>query len=247
MFKNLFKNKIILSICLIVFSIIILIFILFISSDSSLSKKEKKEKEKKFKEFNNSEILFSIDNFIKDNNEFIEYKKNDNKILKKEDDEIIQYIPTEKPDCANYVYKLNNGYIFTCDADKSENYYTENLSSDFYQLNIDKKYLENYKYLQLLTINIENSKKKKKYEFDGVSYITSVSYSEMVIYKEFMDNKYIFYKKIDLKELVAKEKNIRSWYDQVNEIIFITTSFEKYSLAFELQSDLSVKAIYLKQ
>lgn len=266
-FNKLLEKKTIIIGILTAIPVIIFIFSLFTTAPETMTKEEKKKQEESKKAYEIARPFLDADDFLnfekndgstsgntnkeltKEEKEDLTYKKYADKILKEEDGKIYQYEPVEPPLCINKAYEVENGYIYTCTAEESQNYYAEKKDKDearkptYYKLNIDTKYLDRLVGYDIVETQFENSY-KKEYEFGKDKYIVTTYYSTIQVYKEYTEDRYLTGDKFQARDFVEKDYKIRSWYDQANKITFITEDFCRYEVTFELLEDLTLKAVY---
>ena len=229
---NLFQKKAV-KIVLIIFPIFIVVmgYIFTLSKDlnDNIEKPNYEEQKKNQEIFNNSEIELDLSSINKN----LVYKEYEDKLL----------------DCTFELFIINDKKIIACDYNNSLNYYIKetDFGDKYYQLNINKQYLDKMNKKTLIEVNSVNQDGTKKFEINGDTYYLIQSYTKLTLYKKFNSKFYYIINEWNLKNEVYKRNNVIEFETNRYYVRFIDSDYSMKLVIPKIDENLELVLEYENQ
>ena len=229
---NLFQKKAV-KIVLIIFPIFIVVmgYIFTLSKDlnDNIEKPNYEEQKKNQEIFNNSEIELDLSSINKN----LVYKEYEDRLL----------------DCTFELFLINDKKIIACDYNNSLNYYIKetDFGDKYYQLNINKQYLDKMNKKTLVELNSVNQDGTKKFEINGDTYYLIQSYTKLTLYKKFNSKFYYIINEWNLKNEVYKRNNVIEFETNRYYVRFIDSDYSMKLVIPKIDENLELVLEYENQ
>ena len=249
---NLFQKKAV-KIALIIFPIFIVVmgYIFTLSKDlnDNIEKPNYEEQKKNQEIFNNSEIELDLSSINK-NLVYKEYE--DNLLSEGKDGTIRQFKEVSEDrllDCTFELFLINDKKIIACDYNNSLNYYIKetDFGDKYYQLNINKQYLDKMNKKTLVELNSVNQYGTKKFEINGDTYYLIQSYTKLTLYKKFNSKFYYIINEWNLKNEVYKRNNVIEFETNRYYVRFIDSDYSMKLVIPKIDENLELVLEYENQ
>lgn len=249
---NLFQKKAV-KIALIIFPIFIVVmgYIFTLSKDlnDNIEKPNYEEQKKNQEIFNNSEIELDLSSINKN----LVYKEYEDKLLSEGKDGTIRQFKEVSEDrlldCTFELFLINDKKIIACDYNNSLNYYIKEteFGDKYYQLNINKQYLDKMDKKTLVELNSVNQDGTSKFEINGDTYYLIQSYTKLTLYKKFNSKFYYIINEWNLKKEVYKRNNVIEFETNRYYVRFIDSDYSMKLVIPKINENLELVLEYENQ